>query len=137
MSTTEVPYASGRTNFRNWLSSQVGNLATATQVDGAVERIWPSLTSQSFMRDLFGSRERLVAAAGDDFTAGDVQRLMRSAAAKVTQEEWSDADVALLDEAESLISGSAQGSLTSSSMRPRTCPPCNFAPCDGVPPVGP
>ena len=61
------------------------------------------MTPQQFLRDLYGSRERLVAAAGDDFTAGDVNRLLRTAAQRITDEEWSDEDVALLDEADNLI----------------------------------
>jgi DNA helicase IV len=98
-------YNAGRLGFRSWLTSYVGSSADPTQIDAAAERVWPSLTPQAFLRDLFGSRERLVAAAGDDFTAGDVGRLLRSAAQRVADEDWSDADVALLDEADSLING--------------------------------
>jgi hypothetical protein len=98
-------YNTGRLGFRSWLTSHVGPFADPTQIDAAAERIWPSLTPQTFLRDLLGSRERLVAAAGDDFTAGDVGRLLRPAAQRVADEEWSDADVALLDEADFLING--------------------------------
>lgn len=105
-------YNIGRAAFRNHLADQAGTRArrgvslTPQTIDQAVDRIWPSLTPQSYLRDFFGSRERLLAAAGDDFTAGEVTMLSRSSSARVTDEAWSDADVALLDEAEYLIQGS-------------------------------
>ncbi|MFD2082890.1 DNA helicase IV [Actinopolymorpha cephalotaxi] len=104
-------YNDGRGQFRAWLSERVqrGRLSTvalsAGSLDAAVERVWPSLTPQSFLRDLLGSRERLVAAAGDDFTAGDIGRLLRTPAERISEERWSDADVALLDQADYMISG--------------------------------
>ncbi|GAA1915388.1 HelD family protein [Nocardioides marmoribigeumensis] len=101
-------YNSGRTAFRGWLNAQTGDQLSPSQLDAAAERIWPSLTAQQFLRDLFGSRERLVGAAGDEFTAGDVNRLLRSAAQRAADEQWSDADVALLDEADHLISGTSR-----------------------------
>ncbi len=67
----------------------------------------PALTPQSFLQELLGSRERLTAAAGDEFRAGDINRLYRQAAERISDERWSDSDVALLDEAELLIRGSS------------------------------
>ncbi len=104
-------YNMGRGRFRIWLNDESSRRArdasrvTAGAVDAVLERIWPSLTPQSFLRELLGSRDRLLAAAGDRFTAGDVGRLMRPPAERVTEERWSDADVALLDEADELING--------------------------------
>ncbi|MEJ3742492.1 hypothetical protein WEI85_04255 [Actinomycetes bacterium KLBMP 9797] len=46
-------------------------------VDPLLERIWPSFTAAAVLRDLFGSRERLIAAAGDDFTAREIAALHR------------------------------------------------------------
>lgn len=107
-----LPYARGRAAARRHLADlaerRSGSPADATTVENAVERIWPSLTPQSFLRDLLGSRERLMAAAGDDFTAGDVNRLLRPGSERIADETWSDADVALLDEAEELINGEVQ-----------------------------
>lgn len=103
-------YNVGRTAFRTHLTDLAGaragrvTLSTAT-IDQAIERVWPSLTPQSFLREFFASRERLLAAAGDDFTASEVSLLSRAAAAKLSEESWSEADVALLDEAEYLIQG--------------------------------
>lgn len=104
-------YNVGRTAFRNHLAEQAqararrGVTLTPQAIDQAVDRIWPSLTPQAFLRDFFGSRDRVLAAAGDDFTAAEVSLLLRPASTRVTDETWSDADVALMDEAEFLIQG--------------------------------
>jgi DNA helicase IV len=113
VATGAASYNSGRQQFRSWVEQAVRNVTrrpealTATMFDNAVERIWPALTPQSFLQELLGSRERLTAAAGDEFRAGDVTRLYRQAAERISDERWSDSDVALLDEAELLIRGSS------------------------------
>jgi DNA helicase IV len=106
-------YNSGRQQFRAWVEQSARNATrrpealTATIFDNAVERVWPALTPQSFLQELLGSRERLTAAAGDEFRAGDIHRLYRQAAERISDERWSDSDVALLDEAELLIRSSS------------------------------
>jgi DNA helicase IV len=105
-------FNSGRQQFRVWVEQAVGNVTrrsgalTAAMFDNAVERVWPALTPQSFLQELLGSRDRLTAAAGDEFRAGDINRLYRQAAGRISDERWSDSDVALLDEADLLIRGS-------------------------------
>lgn len=106
------PYNAGRLRFRSWLSRRPSTRRNAapldaTAVDATLERIWPSLTPAAFLRDLLGSRERLLAAAGDEFSAGDVQRLLRSAADRLRDEIWSHSDVALLDEVAFLLTGNS------------------------------
>ena len=104
-------YADGRSAFRQYLTRESATRARrglpvpASAVEAALERVWPSLTPQAFLRDLFGSRERLLAAAGELFNAAEVNLLFRPAAERITQEGWTDADVALLDEADQLING--------------------------------
>jgi DNA helicase IV len=104
-------YNTGRAQFRNWLQTRSAEAAsdkqaiTASAIDNALDRAYPQLTSQAFLRELLGSRERLAAAAGDDFTAADVGRLFRQAAPRLSEERWTNADIALLDEADVLING--------------------------------
>ena len=98
-------YSTGRSAFRAWVAKEVGSGVPPQQVDNAVDRVWPSLTAQAFLRELLASRERILSAAGESFTAGEAGRLVRTAAQRVSDEQWSDADVALLDEADWLISG--------------------------------
>lgn len=76
-----------------------------SHVDSLLDRLWPPLTAAAFLRDLLGSRDRLIAAAGDDFTAAEVARLQRRAADRLSEESWSSGDLPLLDEAETLING--------------------------------
>lgn len=111
-------YSVGRTAMRDWLNDRVLELliedterrgpidVDSQAVDRALDRLWPSLSPQQFLRDLLGSQARLQEAAGDDFTAADIGRLHRQSAQSASAETWSDSDVALLDEAEALIQGS-------------------------------
>jgi DNA helicase IV len=70
-----------------------------------VERLWPQQSAPAFLRDLFGSRRRLQAAAGGEFSAEELELLYRRGADRISEEVWSEADLPLLDEAEHLISG--------------------------------
>lgn len=109
-----VPYVSGRNAMRQLIESAV--LATPGRptaiprsMNAALDRIWPTLSPPQFVQELLGSRQQLIAAGGESFTARDVDRLYRQAASSLGTEEWSDADVALLDEADWLINRSAPG----------------------------
>ena len=104
-------YNGGRASFRNYLlreaESRLGRGATIppAALENALERIWPSLNATAFLRDLLGSRDRLLAAAGEHFNAAEIGVLFRPASEKVSEEQWSEVDVALVDEAEELING--------------------------------
>lgn len=104
-------YNGGRASFRNYLLREAearmgrGTTVPPAALEGALERIWPSLNATAFIRDLLGSRDRLLAAAGEHFTAAEIGLLFRPASDKVSEEQWSHVDVALIDEAEELING--------------------------------
>jgi DNA helicase IV len=107
-----LTYAEGRRQLRQYVRDQLvrrlGDAAIpADVVDNFVDRIWPQLTPASFVQDLLGSEARLLRAGGDDFTAAEIRVLYRRASDRLAEEMWTDADVALLDEAEHLIHGSA------------------------------
>ena len=109
-----VPYAAGRNSLRTLMDGAIRATsgrptAEPASLDSALDRIWPSLTAPRFIQELLGSRQRLTAAAGDQFTARDIDRLYRPPAANLGTEEWSDVDVALVDEADWLINGSKRG----------------------------
>lgn len=113
-------YNAGRAAMRSWLGDQVKQNQAETSrfgrvpdvdaqaVDAALDRLWPPLTPLQFLRDLLGSQARLQEAAGDAFTAGDIGRLYRQSAPNLASEQWSDSDVALLDEADFRIRGIPQ-----------------------------
>ncbi len=105
-------YNAARAEFRNFLELR----ASEQEIPGdrklderQMEAIWPNRNAKGFLRALLGSRARLSLAAGDEFTAADVSRLYRRPSAKISEEAWTDADVALLCEAEYLIDGNHSG----------------------------
>jgi DNA helicase IV len=106
----DLPYTGRREVFRDrverLVSDRAGIASAGRQpVADLVERLWPRLSAAAFLRDLFGSRRRLQAAAGGDFTAPEIALLHRRAADRLTEEVWSAEDLPLLDEADDLIDG--------------------------------
>jgi DNA helicase IV len=107
-----VPYMEGRRQFRAFLIEEIQaqqRIATdelrAELVDNLLERIWPQYTAVSFLQGFFGSRDRLLQAAGHEFTAHDIRMLQRRPAERLSDETWSAADVFLLDELDALLNG--------------------------------
>ncbi len=111
-----LPYAQRRERLRAALralvdarrtgSAPLGRLAS---LDNLANRLWPQLSPTAFLADLFNSRRRLAAAAADEFTDDELALLHRRSADRISQQEWSDADLALLDEADALINGRPPG----------------------------
>jgi DNA helicase IV len=64
----------------------------------AMERIWPELTAQELLNDLFGSAA-LIRSAAPNLTAEEQTLLVRPRARPSDVADWSVEDVALLDEA--------------------------------------
>ena len=109
----DLPYAGRRQLFRDRLGQLFADRAGGRPVPPAaltnlVERLWPQQSAAAFLRDLFGSRRRLAAAAGADFTTAEVTGLQRRGADRVSEEVWSLADLPLLDELEHLINGTSR-----------------------------
>jgi DNA helicase IV len=103
-------YTAGRQRLREFIREEVVREAGSApardgQVDAAVDRIWPSLTPQAFLRELYGSERRLVTAAADDFTASEVRALYRRSEEKLSDEVWSPADAAVLDQVDFAVNG--------------------------------
>ncbi|MDH6121836.1 AAA family ATPase [Kitasatospora sp. GAS204B] len=72
-------------------------LHASPEVDAALERLWPRLTPQRLLTELFASPDRLAAAA-PQLSAVERQALLRAPGGG-----WSPADVPLLDEAAELL----------------------------------
>jgi DNA helicase IV len=69
----------------------------------ALERMWPVLTPAELLHDLFGSRALLRLAGSSAWRDDELDALYRPRADDVGQVEWTDADVALLDEARAVL----------------------------------
>lgn len=65
----------------------------------ALERMWPVLTPAQLLRDLFGSKALISSATREHFSEEESLTLFRSRGESLSDYRWSDADVALLDEA--------------------------------------
>ena len=73
------------------------------QFEEAMERMWPVLTPEELLHDLFGSHA-LIKSAGRDILSADEQRaLHRPRSSHVEDIEWTKADIALFDEARGLV----------------------------------
>ena len=73
------------------------------EVMAALERMWPLLTPAQLLRDLYGSRALLRAAAKDVLQHDEWESLYRPRGDSEADYEWTDADVPLLDEAYSVL----------------------------------
>lgn len=73
-------------------------LAASDDVRETLESLWPTLTPQRLLRELFASPERLAAASAPVLTESERARLLRPA-----RSPWTPADVPLLDELAELL----------------------------------
>ena len=106
-----TPYTVRRLTLRDSLLQLLadrGVTASVGSVDNLLNQLWPAMSAGSFLRDLLGSKERLFAAGGGDFSTEELLSLRRRAADRISEEVWSRHDLPLLDEAEQLINGSRQ-----------------------------
>jgi len=110
----ERNYNAGRAGLRQFLQvesqrrSRRGAAPPLALIENALERVWPQVTPASFLREFLASRDRLMLAAEQvmpEFTVSEVRSLQRAQAERLSSEQWSDADVALLDELDELING--------------------------------
>ncbi|MHB8438630.1 MAG: HelD family protein [Acidimicrobiales bacterium] len=69
----------------------------------ALDRMWPRLSAEEFLHDLYGA-QALVGLAGKDLlTAAEQEMLVRPRCTDLSEIRWTSADLALLDEARVLL----------------------------------
>ncbi|MGN6792819.1 MAG: HelD family protein [Streptosporangiaceae bacterium] len=91
------PLGGGNLMGRTDIEDLRGELSDDPEIRAAISRLWPVLTPQQLIGDLFASR-RLLAAAGRGLTGDELELLRRPAGSS-----WTPADVPLLDEAAELL----------------------------------
>lgn len=110
---TTGPYNRRRAQFKAALQAAVAGridagrkdsslLINRASLDEQTERVYPSLSPQQFVRELFGSKERLVRAGA---TNAEVELLYRPSVARIADEPWTMADLGVLDCAADAIAG--------------------------------
>lgn len=78
-------------------------IRTSVDFGNLAERVWPSLTAQALLQDLFTTARRLRRVTAGVLTADEASLLERTPGRKLADEAWSLADLALLDEADWLL----------------------------------
>jgi len=106
-------YSRRRAQFRAALQAVVAGRIDAGRRDSAplidrasleeqTERVFPSLSPQQFLRELYGSKDRLTRAGA---TESEVGLLYRPAAPRIGDEAWTIADLGVIDCVSDAING--------------------------------
>jgi DNA helicase IV len=82
-----------------------GELASEPSFRSLMDRMWPSLSATEVIRDLLAVRAQLSRAGEGVLTTAEIDRLVRRGGERVSEQRWTGGDVALVDEAQSLIAG--------------------------------
>ena len=88
-------------------ASGVGELAdqirATPEFQAALQRMWPRLTGQELLHDLFGAPALVRAAGAGVLTEAECELLVRPRSASLDDVAWTKADAALIDEARVLL----------------------------------
>lgn len=85
-----------------WEREMRGRIRRVPEVRALLERMWPVLSGAELVHDLFSFRGLIRSAADGVLSREDSARLERPRSASVRDVAWTDADVALVDEADAL-----------------------------------
>ena len=81
------------------------DVRSSTALKMLLDKAWPTITASGVLRRLYSNRSARSRAAAGLLSDQESMALGRPMARKATDQRWSRADLALLDEAESLIAG--------------------------------
>jgi DNA helicase IV len=95
--------ARGEAPPEGWESELRGRIRNRPEVREALERCWPVISGAELVNDLFGFRALIRSAARDILSEADMARLHRRRDPDVQEAAWSEADIALIDEADALV----------------------------------
>ena len=84
------------------------DVRSSRMLKAVLDKTWPAITASGVLRRLFAHKPLLLGTTKGLFSAEEAMCLARPAAKRASEQKWSPADLALLDEAESLISGPKQ-----------------------------
>jgi DNA helicase IV len=83
-------------------------LRGSSSFKAAFDRLWPTMSAPAVLRRLFANRATLAEATKDLLSTDERDLLTRKAAGRLSEQRWSRADLALLDEAKHLIEGATK-----------------------------
>jgi DNA helicase IV len=90
-------------------AADYGTFAAAVRNDkgfkAALDRVWPAVSGPALVRDVLSNRRLLARAAEGVLSAEKQAAIHRRKSPKVADEQWTPADLALIDEVEFLLEG--------------------------------
>ncbi|HEX5586601.1 MAG TPA: UvrD-helicase domain-containing protein [Acidimicrobiia bacterium] len=96
-----------------WDEELTARVRQLPEVRAALERMWPVLSGAELVNELFGFEALIRSAAGNTLTPTEQRLLFRERSTDLEHAPWTDADLALIDEADGLLGSPA-------SARPRS-----------------
>jgi superfamily I DNA/RNA helicase len=86
-----------------WEQELRARLRARPEVKEALERMWPALSGAELVNDLFGFRALVHSAANGILSESDQLLLHRPRQSDISRVRWTEADVAIVDEADALL----------------------------------
>ncbi len=87
----------------DWDRELAGRIRRLPEVRAALDRMWPVLTGGELIHDLCSFAGLVKSAADGVLTPSEQRMLLRSRAPSVREVPWTEADLALVDEADALL----------------------------------
>ncbi len=84
-------------------AAMASELRRSPEARSALDRMWPLLTPEELLHDLLGAAPLVKAAGGDLFSPAELALLGRPRSSSLAEIPWTEADMALLDEAAQLL----------------------------------
>ena len=87
----------------DWEQDLTDRLRRLPEVRAALERMWPVLNGAELLNDMFGFEALVRSAAGDVLTPSEQRLLLRDRVPEARDADWTEADLALIDEADAIL----------------------------------
>jgi DNA helicase IV len=101
--TVAATLARGEAAPAEWEDELAARVRRLPEVRAALDRMWPILSGAELVRDLFGFQALIHSAAGGVLTDDEQALLYRERGPDLAAVEWTDADLPLVDEADSIL----------------------------------
>jgi DNA helicase IV len=101
--TVAASLARGEAAPAEWEGELAARVRRMPEVRAALDRMWPILSGAELVRDLFGFSALIRSAAGGVLTDDEQALLVRERGPDLAAVQWTDADLALVDEADSIL----------------------------------
>jgi DNA helicase IV len=101
--TVAAGLARGEAAPPEWEDELSSRLRRQPEVRAAIDRMWPILSGTELVHELFGFEALIRSASGGVLTDAEQRLLFRERVSDVTDVEWTEADLPLVDEADAIL----------------------------------